>query len=85
MNADGDTLQEIVDEMNNNDINSAEELRDADDANMGYKRQSEMESKAQPRAEKEAPPPGIRVAATHVDLDFDYGLGIVHRTGLVVN
>ena len=32
--ADGDTLQEIVDEMNNNDINSAEELRDADDANM---------------------------------------------------
>ena len=34
MNADGDTLQEIVDEMNNNDINSAEELRDADDANM---------------------------------------------------
>jgi len=29
-----------------------------------------MESKAQPRAEKEAPPPGIRVAATHVDLDF---------------
>jgi len=34
VNADGDTLQEIVDEMNNNDINSAEELRDADDANM---------------------------------------------------
>ena len=34
MNADGDTLQEIVDEMNNNDINSAEELRDIDDANM---------------------------------------------------
>ena len=38
MNADGDTLQEIVDEMNNNVnvqfFNSAEELRYVDDANM---------------------------------------------------